>query len=596
MSKIDRSENNIFPWPKGAYIRNKSYVYINTSNRYISPSEKKKEGTRGYTGHTSVCIGVTIDPSNPSIKQFYANPAYRAKLVPVELPAPPKTADSLTVGLKYWIAEASDQSGLTADLTKSFGETETQLILDLSAYMLSKESAVMQHFPAWAREHELFSADIRDDTFIGQFLKNTLTIPKIKQFREKWAVRNIGDGRVFLCYDSTNVNSQAEGVFIVQKGHAKDDPELAQVNTDYVIRQSDGLPLTYLHSPGSVTDIAQASEMIRFISHIKRVSGKDINLCLICDRGYISVPNLKHMDEADLEYLLMLRTNFSKYDELADSVIDIIKSYKYELQNENGDERYGVTRECVLYKDGPTCTAQIIWSAERYSSKREKVKNTIATERKRLETFITGNKGKSFEIEELEWVPPYFRLQFEKGESKKKKKKKRGRGGGTTTVEIETVKVTGYVDDETEINRLFLKAGIMITISRRQMTAQEANDAYAKRDCVEKTFEALKSHLGMDKIGVTTEEAMHGKGLIWFVASVLHSLLFTATIPLRATDRKHFTVPAMIDLMEAIKADKNLATGKRERRYKLTSKQQKVFHYWEIDEQKIDERIAEIDV
>ena len=596
MSKIDRSENNIFPWPKGAYIRNKSYVYINTSNRYISPSEKKKEGTRGYTGHTSVCIGVTIDPSNPSIKQFYANPAYRAKLVPVELPAPPKTADSLTVGLKYWIAEASDQSGLTADLTKSFGETETQLILDLSAYMLSKESAVMQHFPAWAREHELFSADIRDDTFIGQFLKNTLTIPKIKQFREKWAVRNIGDGRVFLCYDSTNVNSQAEGVFIVQKGHAKDDPELAQVNTDYVIRQSDGLPLTYLHSPGSVTDIAQASEMIRFISHIKRVSGKDINLCLICDRGYISVPNLKHMDEADLEYLLMLRTNFSKYDELADSVIDIIKSYKYELQNENGDERYGVTRECVLYKDGPTCTAQIIWSAERYSSKREKVKNTIATERKRLETFITGNKGKSFEIEELEWVPPYFRLQFEKGESKLVERKKRGRGGGTTTVEIETVKVTGYVDDETEINRLFLKAGIMITISRRQMTAQEANDAYAKRDCVEKTFEALKSHLGMDKIGVTTEEAMHGKGLIWFVASVLHSLLFTATIPLRATDRKHFTVPAMIDLMEAIKADKNLATGKRERRYKLTSKQQKVFHYWGIDEQKIDERIAEIDV
>ena len=100
----------------------------------------------------------------------------------------------------------------------------------------------------------------------------------------------------------------------------------------------------------------------------------------------------------------------------------------------------------------------------------------------------------------------------------------------------------------------------------------------------------------MDKIGVTTEEAMHGKGLIWFVASVLHALLFTATIPLRVTDRKHFTVPAMIDLMEAIKADKNLATGKRERRYKLTSKQQKVFHYWGIDEQNIDERIAEIDV
>ena len=62
------------------------------------------------------------------------------------------------------------------------------------------------------------------------------------------------------------------------------------------------------------------------------------------------------------------------------------------------------------------------------------------------------------------------------------------------------------------------------------MTAQQAVDAYAKRDCVEKAFEALKSRLGMDKIGVTTEEAMHGKGLVWFVASILYLLLFNRHI------------------------------------------------------------------
>lgn len=596
MARIDRSESNIFPWPTGAYIRNKSYVYINTSNKYVPPSEKREKGTRGYTGHDSICIGVTIDPKNPNIKKLYANPNYRAKVIPDELPEPPRIADSLAIGLTCWIAEASDQSGLTEDLTAAFGETEAQLILDLSAYMLSKESAVMQHFPAWAREHALFSNDIRDDTFIGNFLKNTLTIPRIKHFREKWAVRNIGDGRIFLCYDSTNVNCQAEGVFIVQRGHAKDDPTLAQVNTDYVIRQSDGLPLTYLHSPGSVSDIAQASEMIRFVSRVKEMSGKDTSLCMICDRGYISETNLKYMDSAGIEYILMLRTNFSKYDELADSVVDIIKSYRYELQNEAGDERYGLTRECVLYNGGPICCAQIIWSAERYRSKRENVKNTISDERAKLEAFIAENRERAFERKDLEWIPSYFRLQLKKGESRFEQKKKRGRWGGTKTVEIETVKVVGYSDDEVAINRLYLKAGIMITISRAQMTAQEANDAYAKRDCVEKTFEALKSHLGMDKIGVTTEEAMHGKGLVWFTASILHALLFNATAPLRVTDRKHFTVPAMIDQLEAIKADRNLSTGKRERRYKLTSRQQKIFHFWKIDEQKVDKRIAAIDV
>ena len=77
-------------------------------------------------------------------------------------------------------------------------------------------------------------------------------------------------------------------------------------------------------------------------------------------------------------------------------------------------------------------------------------------------------------------------------------------------------------------------------VSKDEMTAQEAEDRYHKRDCVEKAFEALKSHLGMDKIGVTTEEAMHGKGCIWFVASILHALLFHGTAELRVKDRKSY--------------------------------------------------------
>ena len=595
MPRIDRSESNLFPWPKGAYIRNKAYVYINVSNKYVSPAEKQEKGTRGYTGHDSLCIGVTYDPERPQIKKLYANAAYRAAIMPAELPAPPRIADSLAVGLTSWIAEASDQSGLSKSLAEAFEEQEAQLILDLAAYMLSNESAVLQHFPAWAREHVLFSDDIRDDTYLGQFLKYNLSITKIKKFRTLWASANIGDGRIFLCYDSTNVNSQAEGVFIVQKGHAKDDPTLSQINTDYVIRQSDGLPLTYLHSPGSVSDIAQAPEMIRFIGHIKKLTAKDVRLCLICDRGYISAANLKHMDENGLEYMLMLRTNFNKFDELADSVIDSIKSYKYEIKDRNGDERYGVTRNCVLYDGGPECCAQIIWSAEKYNNKRTAVKNTVELQRAKLEEFIAGNVGKSFEPEELSWIPAYFRLKREKGESRLAVKKKRGRLGGSETIEIERFKILGYEDDEAAINRLYQKAGIMITVSRAQMTAQEANDAYAKRDCIEKTFEALKSHLGMDKIGVTTEEAMHGKGLIWFVASILHALLFNRTSSLRVTDRKHFTVPCMIEELEAIKADKNMSTGKRERRYKLTSRQLKIFKFWNITEETIDSRIASID-
>lgn len=594
MARIKRTQDNIYDWPRGAFVRNGRYLYINTSNHYVSSDEKREKGTRGYTGHESVCIGVVEDPQHLEARKFFANNGYLLSMNLQELPEPPKYADSMTVGLTAWIREASNQSGLTEDLAKVFGDEDAQLILDLSAYMLSKESAVMQHFPAWAREHELFSSEIRDDTYIGQFLKNDLTISKINLFKTYWAVRNIGDGRVFLCYDSTNVNSQAEGVFIVQRGHAKDDPNLCQVNTDYVIRQSDGLPLTYLHSPGSVTDIAQASEMLRFIAEIKKLSGKDVRLCLICDRGYISEKNLRQMDAASLEYILMLRTTFSEYEKLSESAIDTIRSYKNEIKNNRNDERYGLTLDCVLYKDGPTCYAQVLWSAERYQCKRRTVRQAVESERERLQNFIEEHKDKSLEQSELEGLPSYFKLRTEEGEPKLVEKKKRGRGGGTEIKKIDTLKIVGYDDDEKAINRLYQKAGISILMTRENLTAQETSDCYAKRDCVEKTFQALKSHLGMDKIGVTTEEAMHGKGLVWFVASILHALLLVKTSSLRTTDRKYFTVPSMIDQLEAIKADKNLKTGKRERRYKLTCRQKSILKFWNIDEKQIDQRIAAI--
>ena len=96
----------------------------------------------------------------------------------------------------------------------------------------------------------------------------------------------------------------------------------------------------------------------------------------------------------------------------------------------------------------------------------------------------------------------------------------------------------------------------------------------------------------MDKIGVTTEEAMHGKGLIWFIASILYSLLFNGTSALRVTDKKHFTVPTMVDELEAIKADKNLDKNRYERRYKLTKRQSEILNSWKITEVKIDDTIG----
>ena len=78
---------------------------------------------------------------------------------------------------------------------------------------------------------------------------------------------------------------------LVEKGHAKDDPTLCQVNMDYVVRQGDGLPVTFTTFPGSINDTAEASEMLRFFKDLLDGTDKqDVrpDITMICDRGYLS--------------------------------------------------------------------------------------------------------------------------------------------------------------------------------------------------------------------------------------------------------------------------------------------------------------------
>ena len=603
MGKIARTEENLFSFPKGAFVVNHRYLYINTSNHYVSKAERKTEGKRGYTGHDQACIGVVMNPEDKNCRKFYANKFYHEKFLnkgqekkQAERPDAPEIADSVSVGFHCFISNAAEQKKLISALTDAFGTEDARQILDLANYMISKESAVMQHYPAWAREHALFSESIRDDSYLGKFLRSSLTIPKIKSFKKAWAKENIGNGKVYLCYDSTNVNSQAEGVFIVQKGFAKDDKSLPQVNSDYVIRQADGLPLTYMHSPGSVADIAQAQEMIKFFDGITDKDGKKVGIVLVCDRGYISEKNLKQMDEAGLGYLLMLRTSFGLHAKLCDRFAGEIHAFDKMLSSPD-DEKYGITDEVKRLDKGRTCYAHVIWSENLYKEKRSAFDLDAQERKARLAAFIQDSSNLSFTSEEIEknvdeLTRRLFTLKLEKSTPKiVQQKTGTGRGVMTEGVLTETFRITGFTDNIEAIDRERMKCGMYVLVSSEKITAQQAIDAYSKRDCVEKMFEALKSHMGMDKIGVSSEEAMHGKALVWCVASILYSLLFNGTSSLRTNDKKHFTVPAMVDELEAIKADKDLESGTYERRYKLTKRQCDILDCWKIGEDDVDECI-----
>ena len=81
------------------------------------------------------------------------------------------------------------------------------------------------------------------------------------------------------------------------------------MNVDYVVRQRDGLPVTFRVFPGAIIDMVEATEMLKFLGTLKDL--KNSSITIICDRGYMSEDNVQRMDDASLNFLLMLKSNMN---------------------------------------------------------------------------------------------------------------------------------------------------------------------------------------------------------------------------------------------------------------------------------------------
>ena len=585
MSRSSAYSEEIVEIPTNVSVNKKGYVYFNSATFWTD----SKDMSHKYADHTKVCIGKILFPGSiwTDDPRMHPNSNY-FKLFDVDkLPETPDRADSISVGVLLAVSKLSIEIGLSQILSDVFGEEDSRLILDLSMYMLVQESAVFQHYPHWARSHALFSEKIRSDSYISVFEREHLTIPKINQFKTLWAQKVIGDGKLYFCYDSTNVNSQAEGAFLVEKGHAKDDPTLCQVNTDYVVRQSDGLPVTFTAFPGSINDMAEASEMISFFEKLigsEEWRSKEPEITLISDRGYISEENVSLMDDAGIGFLLMLRRNMGITDAMLEEHAEEIRSSLNYIADR---DQYAKSFMAPLFDgDERERCFHIIWDPVLETRHRRCLFTEIDNTEKRIRKLIERKTKVS--MEEAQRYSNWFTLKVI--ECGTLKVKKRGMGKGTKDVTAYTI--TSVERNTEAIDLDLFKCGYYILVTSREMSANEALLAYSKRDCVEKVFMALKSFLGMDKIGTQTDESIHAKTMIWFVAAILHSKIFSKTNELRMTDRKTFTVPSIIDLLEEIASDKNLSTTQYERRYKPNKKQNSILKALSITVQEIDERIA----
>lgn len=204
MSKLTKNAPVIIP--KKSCVDKKGYVLWN-ENTFRK---------NGYTDHRKIRIGKVVDLINwKENRMMYPNDNYFSTFNVVPPLQSIQRFRYLSIGPYIVIRKLAEESGLLKILCKVFEEENAYLLVDLAMFMLVTRDSVFQPFPEWARSHATFSKSIRSGSYISSFGQE-IPLPVIEEFKFLWAQHIIGRGKVFLCYDSTNVNSQANGATLVE--------------------------------------------------------------------------------------------------------------------------------------------------------------------------------------------------------------------------------------------------------------------------------------------------------------------------------------------------------------------------------------------
>ena len=426
----------------------------------------------------------------------------------------------LRIGSYVVVQKVLDEYHLQPMLKKRFGG-DTGLILDLVAYLIIEEENAGQYYPDFAFTHPLFSEKmtIYSDSKVSRLL-GSITKDQCIGFLDDWNKKRDHKSRIYISYDSTNKNSDAGDIDIVEFGKAKDDKGLPVFNLSIAMDKTNRVPLFYEEYPGSITDVTQFTFMVDKVAEYgyKKVG-------FILDRGYFSKENIRYMDENGYPFIIMCKgckalvssivlENRGSFETSRDSAI---RSYKV----------YGTTVKARLYEDDTDDRYfHIYYNPSKQAAEREQLEQRIDKFRQFLDKHIGKEQkfGKTYH--------DFFRLHYSKNGI-----------------------LRGADERSDVIERELQLCGYFCIITSDEMTASQALIQYKGRDISEKLFRSDKTFLGSASERVQTSERMSSKIFIEFVALIvrnrIYNLLKEQMLRMDAK-QKYMTVPAAIRELEKI--------------------------------------------
>ena len=403
-----------------------------------------------------------------------------------------------------------------------FNERDLGLFLDLAVYSIITEDNAGQYYPDYAYNHPLFTQNMKiySDSTVSAFLQS-VTYEQNAGFLNEWNSSRNHREKIYISYDSTNKNSQAGDVEIVEYGKPKVDIGFPVFNYAVGYDVNSREPLFYEKYPGSIVDISQLKLMLN------KAQGYGYkNVGFILDRGYFAKQNIDHMDKCGYSFVIMVKG-------MADLVSELILSNKGSFENKrscdmDGFGVYGKTVKGMLYEsDHKERYFHIYHSIAKEASERIRFEDKL----KAMKTYMQTHQNEEFTFGPM--YKKYFYLHYDK-ENK------------IFLLPEENTQVT-----ERELNL----CGYFVIITSDNMTAKEALHIYKSRDMSEKAFRGDKTYLGDKSLRVHSTESTSAKIFIEFVAMIIRNKMYTCLVDeMKRLNKKpnYMTVPAAIKELEKI--------------------------------------------
>ena len=528
---------------------NATYIYFEYDRAY-DPKRKYTIPQRATIGKLSAEYPDKMYPNQNFLKYF-------PDIVP-EDKEDSKRSCCLRAGtyiVLQWIAEKLKMQDY---LLKYFNQKDTPLILDLAAYSIITESNVAQYYPDYAFDHPLFDPKmhIYSDSHISDFLER-VTQDQITGFLNDWNAKHNKNDGIYISYDSTNKNSQAGDIEMVEYGHPKDDRGDPIFNLSIAYDMKDREPLFYEDNLGSINDTSQLQYMLE---KARAYGYKKIGIIL--DRGYFSADNIRFMDQCGYSFVIMAKGLSTLIGGLIDEKRGTFENSRSCHISRYND--YGISFRRPLYAgDDRERSIHLYYNDYRAYAEKAKLENHLADLRKALQKHIGSSKpfGKAY--------TDYYELYSDS----------QGR-------------LTLFQERTDVIEEARRHSGYFAIITSEEMSAEEALDLYKSRDASEKLFCQDKSFLGDSCLRVAGNTAAQAKIFIEFIALIMRSKLYIY-LKNRMTedDRKSnfMTVPAAIRELEKIELSRHLDSVYRQD-HAVTATQKAILGAFGLDADYISEQ------